>query len=82
MKYRFGIILGEFEADYFSQTIWSPCGIGLVYIQTVPLSQLTSISSGSIEWRTKGQNQNKNQREGNTPPPPIAILLVFRKPKN
>jgi hypothetical protein len=34
------------------------------------------------EWRTKGQNQNKNQREGNTPPPPIAILLVLRKPKN
>jgi hypothetical protein len=24
----------------------------------------------------------KNQREGNTPPPPIAILLVLRKPKN
>jgi hypothetical protein len=35
-----------------------------------------------LQWRTKGQNQNKNQREGNTPPPPIAILLVLRKPKN
>jgi hypothetical protein len=35
-----------------------------------------------ISWRTEGQSQNKNQREGNTPPSPIAILLVLRKPKN
>jgi hypothetical protein len=48
------------------------------------VSSMTAGAKTAIlgQWRTKGQNQNKNQREGNTPPPPIAILLVVRKPKN
>jgi hypothetical protein len=31
--------------------------------------------------RVKIKTKLKDQREGNTPPPPIAILLVLKKPK-
>jgi hypothetical protein len=33
------------------------------------------------QWRTKGQNQNKNQRRATPTPSNIFFLLVLRKPK-
>jgi hypothetical protein len=47
-----------------------------------PVSTIATSAKTILLIPHQGSKSKQKSREVNTPPPPIAILLVLRKPKN